>query len=346
MRYRRLGRTGLLVSELCLGTNTLGGGSDPRWKRMGGLDQAAANAVIARAVEGGVNFIDSANTYAAGESEVRVGQAIKDLNLGRHSVVVCTKGGLAMGAGPNDRGASRAHITYACEQSLKRLGTDYIDLYMLHVFDPLTPLEETLRALDDLVRAGKVRYLACSNFQAWEVVKANAIAEREALARFEVLESQWSIATRDVEREIAPMARSEGVGIMAWGALLNGVLTGKYQRDGSSDQPGRFGGTISPPLDADKVWGIVDVLREVAAAHDVTPAEVALAFLLQNPAATSILFGATRPEQVVSNLRASGLPLTDEEVQRLNDVSALAPDYGPNMVAGARTARWDQLTAG
>ena len=346
MRYRKLGRTGLLVSELCLGTNTLGGGGSERWRKMGGLDQAAANAVIARAVEGGVNFIDTADTYADGESEIRVGQAIKDLKLGRHNVAVCTKGGLTMGAGPNDRGASRGHMIHACEESLRRLGTDYIDLYMLHAPDPLTPFEETLRAMDDLKRSGKIRYAGCSNFFAWEVAKANGIAEREGLSRFEVVESNWSIATRDVERELVPMARAEGVGIMAWGALLGGALSGKYGRDGASDQPGRFGGKLSPLLNADKVWDIVDVMRDVARAHDVTPAEVALAFLLREPATTSVLFGSTRPEQVASNLRASGLVLAPEEVQRLDAVSAPAADYGASMIGAARAARLDQLKAG
>jgi aryl-alcohol dehydrogenase-like predicted oxidoreductase len=343
MRYRKLGRTGLLVSELCLGTNTFGGAQDKFWARLGALEQDTATAVVASAVEGGVNFIDTADMYALGESETRLGQAIKDLKLNRHDLVICTKGAAAMGPGPNQRGASRGHVIQACESSLKRLGTDYLDVYMMHQFDPLTPLEETMRALNDLVRSGKVRYLACSNYHAWEVVKANAVADREGLARFEVVENQWSLAVRDVERDVVPMALSEGVGIMAWGALLGGILSGKYQRDGStSDRRGRANGKIAPQLDAEKVWDTVDVLREIAQAHDVGAGDVALAFLLHNPATTAILFGATSPEQVTSNLRASGLTLSAEELQRLDAVSAPKPDFGLNFVT-QRKARTDHL---
>jgi aryl-alcohol dehydrogenase-like predicted oxidoreductase len=339
MRYRKLGRSGLLVSELCLGTNTFGGADNRFWKHYGGLDQAAVNAVVAAAVEGGVNFIDTADGYSMGESEIRVGQALRELKLDRDALVVCTKGGMSVTPGPNGGGASRAHIIHACENSLKRLGLDHVDLYMLHMFDPVTPLDETLRAMDDLVRAGKVRYLGCSNLYAWEVMKALGISRHEGLARFEVVESHWSIATREVERELVPMARSEGVGVMAWGALLGGVLSGKYQRDGSSDQPGRFGGKLSPLLDAAKVHDIVDVLREVAAAHGATAADVALAFLLRQKAVSSVIFGATRPEQVAANLKAGELALSDEEYARLDAASALKPEFGPSATQPAREAR-------
>jgi aryl-alcohol dehydrogenase-like predicted oxidoreductase len=339
MRYRKLGRSGLLVSELCLGTNTFGGADNRFWKNYGGLDQAAVNAVVAGAVAGGVNFIDTADGYSMGESETHVGQAIRDLKLDRDALVVCTKGGMSVTPGPNGGGASRAHMIHACENSLKRLGLDHVDLYMLHMFDPVTPLDETLRAMDDLVRAGKVRYLGCSNLYAWEVMKALGVSEREGLARFEVVESHWSIATREIERELVPMCRSEGVGVMAWGALMGGVLSGKYNRDGSSDQPGRFGGKLSPLLDAGKVHDIVDALREVANARGVTPADVALAFLLRDKAATSVIFGATRPEQVAANLKASELVLSDEEHARLDAVSALKPEFGPSATQPAREAR-------
>jgi len=344
MRYRKLGRSGLLVSELCLGTNMYGGAGDKFWKNFGGLGQAQVDAVIARALEGGVNFIDTADGYSMGESETLVGQALRNLKVERAQLVVCTKGGMATSPGPNGGGASRAHLLHACEQSLRRLQTDYIDLYLLHTYDSLTPFEETLRAFDDLVRAGKVRYVGCCNFAAWEVMKALGISERERLARFEIVQCNWSLATRDIEREVVPLARSEGVGIMAWGALLSGVLTGKYQRDGSSDRPGRFGGAIRPPLDHGRVHDIVDVLRAVAAAHEVTAAEIALAFLLHEPAATSIIFGATRPEQVAANLRASGLKLTADEYQCIDQVSALVPDFASHLLGAGRTARARQYT--
>lgn len=343
MRYRKLGRSGLIVSELCLGTNMFGGADLEHWKDLGGLDQAATNAVVARAVEGGVNFIDTADAYSQGQSEMRVGQALKELKIERSGIVICTKTGMRTGPGPNDGGASRGYVLNAVERSLKRLGTDYIDLYLIHSFDPATPLEETLRALDDLVGAGKVRYVGCSNFAAWEIMKALAISEREGLERFQVTESNWSIVTRDIEREVLPLARDQGVGVMAWGALHGGILTGKYRRDGSSDQPGRFGGYISPVLDRSKVHDIVDVMREVAKAHDVTPAEIALAFLLHQPGTTSVIFGSTKPDQVAANLKASGLELAPDELKRLDEVSALTPDYAGSVVGGARTDRQQYL---
>ena len=339
MRYRKLGRSGLLVSELCLGTNMFGGANLEFWKDLGGLDQRAVNAVVARAIEGGVNFFDTADGYSAGQSELCLGQSLKDLKLDRSSVVICTKGGMSMTSGPNGGGGSRAHLIHACDASLKRLGVEYIDVYLLHYFDPLTPLEETLQAFDDLVRAGKVRYVGCSNFHAWEVMKAIGISERERLARFQVVESNWSIATRDIERDLVPLARSEGVGIMAWGALLGGVLSGKYQREGGSDQPGRHGGRLPSNLNHNKVHDIVDVMRNIARVHDVTPAEIALAFLLREAATTSVIFGSTKPQQVASNLRASGLVLSDEEVKQLEAVSAITPDYGASLIARMRMGR-------
>jgi aryl-alcohol dehydrogenase-like predicted oxidoreductase len=327
MRYRKLGRSGLLVSELCLGTNMFGGKDLRFWKDLGGLEQPAVNAVVSTAIESGVNFIDTADGYSSGESESCLGRALKDLNVPRSNVIVCTKAGMPMGPGPNDGGASRTHLIDACENSLRRLGTDYIDLYLIHYFDPLTPLEETLRSLDDLVRGGKVRYIGCSNFAAWELMKALGISEREGLARFEVIEGNWSIATRDIERDVVPLARSEDVGILAWGALLGGVLSGKYRRDGSSAEPGRHGGSIPSSLDRNRVHDIIDAMREVAQHHSVTPAEIALAFLLREKTTTSVIFGSTRPEQVKSNVRASGLALSDEEFARLDKASATTPDY-------------------
>jgi aryl-alcohol dehydrogenase-like predicted oxidoreductase len=343
MRYRKLGRSGLLVSELCLGTNMFGGGNLQFWKELGGLDQKAVNSVVARAIEGGVNFFDTADGYTEGQSETLLGQALKDLNIDRATVAILTKAGMSMSPGPNGGGGSRAHLVHACESSLKRLGTDHIDVYLLHVFDPVTPLEESLRALDDLVRAGKVRYVGCSNFYAWEAMKGLGISDRERLARFHVVESNWSIATRDIERDLVPFARSEGVGIMAWGALLGGVLSGKYQRDGSSDQPGRRGGRLPANLDHNKVHDILDVMREIAQAHDVTPAEIALAFLLREPATCSVIFGSTKPEQVAANLRASGLQLSIEELKRLDDVSAITPDYGAAVITRGRSGRQQLL---
>jgi aryl-alcohol dehydrogenase-like predicted oxidoreductase len=320
-----------------------GGAEDKFWKQYGGLDQQAVNTVVSTAVEGGINFFDTANGYTKGESEKMLGQAFRDLNLDRSTAYICTKGGTQSGVGPNGCGGSRAHLIDACEKSLKRLGTDYLDLYMLHWFDPVTPLDETLRAFDDLVRAGKVRYVGCSNFYAWEVMKALGISREERLARFEVLQTHWSIATRGAEREIVPFARSEGVGIMAFGSLLSGVLSGKYRRDGSSDQPGRFGGAVPDLLDKDEVHDIVDTLREIAAAHEVMAAEIALAFILREKAVTSALFGSTRPEQVASNLRASDIRLSDDEYKKLDEISAMPVEFGPSRTAPARVMRSQYL---
>lgn len=339
MHYRKLGRSGLIVSELCLGSNMFGGGDDKFWKDYGGLDQTAVNKLVQTAVDGGVNFFDTADAYTKGESEERLGRAIRDLGLDRSAVHICSKGGTQTGTGPNDCGGSRAHLLDACHRSLKRLGVDYIDLYLLHWFDPATPLDETLRAFDDLVRSGMVRYIGCSNFAAWELMKALGISERERLARFDVVQSHWSIATREIEREMVPLARSEGVGIMTFGSLLAGVLSGKYRRDGSSDQPGRFGGVVPSILDKDKVYDIVDAMREMASVRGVTAAEIALAFLLREQAVASVIFGSTRPEQVASNLRASDVVLSDEEFNRLDNLSALPIEFGPSRTAPARVMR-------
>lgn len=343
VHYRKLGRSGLLVSELCLGTNMFGGADDAFWKEYGGLDQKAVDAVIARAVEGGVNFIDTADGYTRGESEQSIGRALKNLKLDRSTIYICTKGGTQMGVGPNGCGGSRAHLLDACDNSLKRLGTDYIDLYLLHWFDPATPLDETLRAFEDLVRWGKVRYVGCSNFAAWELMKALGISEREGLARFEVVQSHWSIATREIEREIVPLARSEGVGLMAFGALLAGVLTGKYKSDGTSDQPGRFGGKIPAMLNKEKVYQIINLARKIADMHAVSPAEIALAFLLREKAVSSVIFGSTRPEQVAANLRASDFVLSDGEFEQLDEISALPIEFGPSRTVPARLSRQQYL---
>jgi aryl-alcohol dehydrogenase-like predicted oxidoreductase len=343
VRYRKLGRSGLLVSELCLGTNMFGGADDAFWKEYGGLDQKAVDAVVARAVEGGVNFIDTADGYTKGESERSLGRALKNLRLDRSTIHICTKGGTQTGVGPNGCGGSRAHLLDACDQSLKRLGTDYIDLYLLHWFDPATPIDETLRAFDDLVRWGKVRYVGCSNFAAWELMKALGISEREGLVRFEVVQSHWSIATREIERETVPLARSEGVGLMAFGALLAGVLTGKYESDGSTGQRGRFGGKIPAMLDKDKVHRIINLMREIAQPHAVTPAEIALAFLLREKAVSSVIFGSTGPEQVAANLRASAIVLSDDDCRQLDEISALPLEFGPSRTAPARVARQQYL---
>jgi aryl-alcohol dehydrogenase-like predicted oxidoreductase len=339
MRYRRLGRSGLLVSELCLGTNTFGGGNMEAWRKLGGLDQKSANAIMKRAFESGINFIDTADTYAAGQSERRVGQAIRELGVDRADVIVATKTAGRTGPAPNAIGASRGYLMTAVERCLKRLQTDYIDVYMVHHFDPATPLEETLRALDDLVRSGKVRYVGCSNFSAWQVMKAIGISERESLERFEVIEWQWSAASRDAEREIVPLALDQKIGIMVWGALLGGLLSGKYRRDGGGEKGGRTGGSVAPVLDRERVFDVVDALTAVGKRHEASAGQIALAWLLHQPAATSVLFGNTSVDQFDANVKAAEIRLSAEDLKQIADANPLVQEYGMWVVRGVQQDR-------
>jgi aryl-alcohol dehydrogenase-like predicted oxidoreductase len=339
MRHKKLGRTGLLVSELALGTNTFGGGDLAFWKTMGGLDQAAVNAIVGRAVESGINFFDTADTYSAGQSEQRVGQAIRDLKLDRGEVIIATKTAGRTSPAPNDIGASRHYLMNAVEKCLKRLQTDYIDVYMVHHYDPVTPLEETLRALDDLVRGGKVRYVGCSNFAAWQAMKAIGVSERQNLERFEVVEFQWSAATRDIEREIVPFVLDQKVGVMAWGALLGGLLSGKYRRDGSGESGGRTGGNVPPVLDKERVFDVVDALSAVAGRHGATPGQVALAWLLHQPGLTTALFGVRSVEQFDANVKAADIKLTADDLKQIDEANPVTPGYGMWVVRGVQQDR-------
>jgi aryl-alcohol dehydrogenase-like predicted oxidoreductase len=339
MRYRRLGRAGLVVSELCLGTNTFGG-TGPLWSALGALDQRQVNAVLKSALEAGINFIDTADVYGNGESEQRIGHALRDLGVARSDVAITTKAGGRIGTGPNAVGLSRAHLLDAIDGSLRRLQTDYVDVYLLHFPDPATPIEETLRALDDLVRAGKVRYLGCSNFRAWQAMKAVGICERESLARFEIVETHWSVATRDAEREIVPMALDCRMGVLVWGALLGGMLTGKYRRDGSGPEIGRSGGKVPPTIDRSKLFDVVEGVRAVAERCNATSAEVALAWLLSKPGVTSVLFGARNPAQVAENVGAGNVRLSAQDLAALNLVAAPVPQHdGVTQVAAAMSER-------
>jgi aryl-alcohol dehydrogenase-like predicted oxidoreductase len=337
MRYNKLGRTGLLVSELSLGSNVFGGGDLPFWSKLGGLGQAAVNEIVAAAVAGGINLIDTADGYAQGQSEERIGQALRDLALDRREVVLATKGGTQTGRGPNTGGASRAHIVGAVEASLRRLQTDYIDIYMLHFFDPATPMDESIAALDDCVRAGKIRYFGCSNFSAWEVMKGVAHSDRLGLNRFAVLEEQWSLVTREIEREVVPMARDQGVGLMVWGPLVGGLLTGKYQ-DGAAS--GRLAGQGLPAaIDAEPLERAIAVLRRIGAAHGATPGQVALAWLLHQPAVSSVIVGSRSVDQLGQNLAATGLALTRAELDALAEAYPCRRTYAESVVGGARTRR-------
>lgn len=327
MRYRLMGRTGLLVSEFCLGTNTFGGKGNPMWEPIGGLDVPEATAMVARAFEGGVNFFDTANIYGGGESEHVLGTALKKAGIKRDEAVLLTKAGFKFGSGPNAVGGTRAHIMNAIDGSLKRLQTDYVDIYMVHQFDRLTPLEETLRCLDDLVCSGKVRYLGCSNFAAWQVAHALGISEREHRARFEVVEAYYSIGVRDCERELVPMMIDRQLGLMVWGALLGGILTGKYKRDGALPANTRFSGGIWMPFDQKRTFDTVDVMSRIAQERGVKTGQIALAWLLHQPVMTSVIFGARTMDQLTSNLAAGDIVLSSDELKLLDEVSALPAEY-------------------
>ena len=339
MRTNKLGRTGLFVSELCLGTMTFGGGQG-MWQQIGALDQADSERMIGRAIDAGINFIDTADVYAEGLSEQITGQALRNLKIPRESVVVATKVYGQTSPGPNGRGNSRAHILDAVKASLKRLQLDHIDLYQIHGFDPATPTEETVRALDILVQHGHVRYVGVSNWAAWQIMKALGIAEREGLARFETLQAYYTLAGRDLEREIVPMLRSEAVGLMVWSPLAGGLLSGKYTRDGAVD--GRRASFDFPPVERERVFACIDAMRPMAQQRDVSVARIALAWLLHQKAVSSVIIGAKRLDQLDDNIAATDIELTEPELDALDQVSALPREY-PGWMFETQGARAKQL---
>lgn len=326
MRDRQLGRTGLFVSEMCLGTMTFGGGPG-LWAQIGSVQQAEADALVGQALDAGINFIDTADIYSAGLSEQITGQALKNLKLPRDSVLLATKVCGDMGNGANARGASRAHILDGVRASLKRLQTDHIDLYQIHGFDPATPIEQTLRALDQLVRNGDVRYIGVSNWAAWQVAKALGLSERLGLARIESLQAYYTLAGRDLEREIVPMLQSEGVGLMVWSPLAGGLLSGKFGREQAAEQGSRRASFDFPPVQRERAWHCIDTMRPIAEARGVSVAQIALAWLLHQPQVSSVIIGAKRPEQLADNLAAAQITLSADELQRLDEVSRLPPEY-------------------
>lgn len=324
MRYNQLGRSGLIVSELCLGTMTFGG-EGGMWGRIGQLQQEEADALVKAALDAGINFFDTANVYAEGRSERILGQALKNLGVNRDEVVVATKVMGRMHDGPNGAGASRGHILAQVEKSLERLGTGHIDLYQIHGFDSVTPIEETLYALDTLVRKGIVRYIGLSNWAAWQVMKAVGIAAAKDYAPIASLQAYYTIAGRDLEREVIPAIASEGVGLMVWSPLAGGFLSGKYTRDGEGD--GRRAGFDFPPVDKARGYDVIDVLRELAEAKGRSVAQLALGWLLHQQAVSSVIIGAKRPEQLADNLGAVDVTFTAEELAKLDAVSKLPAEY-------------------
>ena len=325
MKYRRLGNTGLKVSELCLGTMTFG----TNFFNIATVDQAGASQMVSRALEAGVNFFDTANVYSFGESEEILGRAIKDADVKRDAVIIATKvrGGMSeaarTGAGDvNNVGLSRQHIMASCEASLTRLDMDYIDLYQVHGWDVLTPIEETLRALDDLVRQGKVRYTGCSNWSARHLVKALYLAKAHGWEHFVSLQAYYSLAGRDLEHELLPLCREEGLGVLPWSPLSSGFLTGKYRRDRPRPEGVRRTGFDFPPIDEERGFDAVDALDAIAQEKDATVAQVALAWLLAQPSVTSIIIGANKLSQLEDNLKSIEVQLSAEEVERLSATTA------------------------
>ncbi|GAA4359811.1 aldo/keto reductase [Variovorax defluvii] len=345
MRYRKFGRTGLFVSELCLGTMTFGG-EGGMWGQIGQLRQAQADELVGRAIDAGINFIDTANVYAEGRSEIMTGQALKNLKVPRENVIVATKVLGEVGPGPNARGASRQHILHSVQASLKRLQLDHLDLYQIHGFDPATPIEETLRALDTLVQQGLVRYVGVSNWAAWQIAKALGISERLGLARFESLQAYYTIAGRDLERELVPMLQSEQLGLMVWSPLAGGLLSGKYGRaggGGQAEQGSRRTTFDFPPVNKERAWDVIDAMRPIAEAKKVSVAQVALAWLLHQPVVTSVIVGAKRADQLDDNIAATAVKLNAEELAVLDKVSALPAEYPGWMLERQGGARRKQL---
>ena len=332
MKYNQLGRTGLYVSEICLGAMTFGEAKG-RFAAIAGMGQGDVDRVIGRAMETGVNFIDTADVYSEGESERTVGQALKNLGVARKDVVIATKTFGEMGKGPNDRGASRGHIMDSVKGSLERLQLDHIDLYQIHGNDSVTPIEETLRALDDLVSQGLVRYVGVSNWAAWKIAKALGVSAARDYARFETLQAYYSIAGRELERELVPMLTEEKLGLMVWSPLAGGLLSGKYDRDSQGPQGARRTTFDFPPVNKEHAWDVIDAMRTVGDAHGVSVARVALAWLLAKPHVMSVIIGAKSVEQLDDNLAAADLTLTPEQIKTLDEASALSPEYPQWMFA-------------
>jgi aryl-alcohol dehydrogenase-like predicted oxidoreductase len=325
MKYNLLGNTGLKVSELCFGTMTFGGKG--RFEVIGTLGQQPVDALMKRAIDGGINFIDTANVYSEGMSEELTGQSIRNLGLHRDDLVLATKVRGKMGEKPNDSGLTRKHIVQQAEASLRRLQVDYIDLYQIHSYDPLTPFEETLSALDGLVRSGKVRYIGASNLAAWQLMKALGCSHYNRIAKFVSLQAYYTIAGRDLERELIPLLQDQKLGLMVWSPLAGGLLSGKYSRDKEKEADGRRANFDFPPINKDRAFDIIDQLQAMAKTKGATVAVLALAWLLHQPAVSTVIIGANKMEQLEDNLKSIDLRFTAEELEQLNKVSMLPPEY-------------------
>ncbi len=333
MRYNRLGTTGLIISELCLGAMTFGD-SPGRFAAIAGLSADAARDLVKQALDGGINFFDTANVYSSGVSEEYTGRALRDLGVRRDDVIVATKAAGSMGEGRNAAGISRQHLLAQIDGSLSRLGLDHVDLYQIHAWDPLTPMEEALRALDDIVRSGRARYIGVSNWAAWQIAKAQGITDRLSLHRFASVQAYYTVAGRDLEREMVPMLASEGMGLMVWSPLAGGLLSGKYRRgvDGKLVGDGRRASFDFPPVDEARGGEVIEVLASIAEARGATVAQIALAWLLYQPAVSTVIVGAKRAEQLADNLGTCDVEFSVDDLTRLDKASALPREYPGWMV--------------
>jgi len=338
MKYNELGKTGVLVSELCLGTMTFGGKG--YWEAIGQLPQDEVNQIVKTSLNSGINFIDTANGYSEGLSETMLGESLKSLGVNRQEVVIATKVRLRMGAGANQIGLSRLHIMDSVNDSLQRMQLSHIDLLYIHGVDPITPIEETMRGLEDVVRSGKVRYIGISNHPAWMVMKSNSYAEKMGWTKFVASQNYYSIACRDIEREIVPMALSENISIMPWSPLAGGFLSGKYTRDIALAGNSRRDTFDFPPINKEKAYDIIDVMKEIASKHGVSVAAVALKWVINQPSVTSTIIGAKNLQQLNDNIAAVKLELTLDDLKLLNEASALSPEYPAWMINRQMQNRW------
>ncbi len=335
MRYRAFGNTGLFVSEICLGTMTFGGGtSNATWAAIGQLGLGEVQRMVGAAFDAGVNFIDTADVYSGGQSEMLVGEALAALGRPRDAVILATKVRGRTGPGPNEIGLSRGHIFTAVEASLRRLRTDYVDLYQIHGVDAETPIEETVRALDDLVRSGKVRYVGFSNLAAWQAMKAIGYADANRLARFVSAQVYYSIAGRDIEREIVPLAEDQHLAILPWSPLAGGLLSGKYDLESKGPEGARRTQFDFPPVNIDRARVVLAALRKVSAETGVPVPRLALAWILSKPFVTSVIIGAKSQPQFEDNVAATDVRLSEAHRAELDAASALPSEYPAWMIAG------------
>ena len=340
MKYNLLGQTGLYVSELCLGTMTFGGVG--YWANMGNLQQDEVNQIVKKAFDAGINFIDTAHVYSMGQSDILLGEAIKKLGLPRDQLIIATKATGIMNDLPNGRGHSRYHLMNEIDASLKRLQVDHIDLYQLHGVDPLTPIEEAINTLNDLVRSGKVRSIGLCNMPAWMIMKGLAHSDKRKLARFESVQSYYTIAGRDLEREIIPLAQDQKLGIMVWSPLAGGLLSGKYTSDGKGPDGSRRNSFDFPVIDKSRAFKCIEAMRPIASKYNVSVAQIAIAWLLHQKPVSSIIIGAKTTTQLDDNIQATKVKLSAEDLNQLNEVSVLPLEYPGwmiNLQSGYRTKR-------